>query len=308
MPLTWFNWNDPPPDDCRGGAVAVGNFDGAHLGHARLIRHLREQGRPAVVLSFDPHPLQLLAPDRFQPLLTSPEDRAADLRVCGADRVLFLRTTPELLRLTPHEFFAQVLRDGLRPKALVEGFNFRFGHDRAGDNELLGELCRESGIAMALVPPFQLDAVPVSSSRVRKALLDGDVGEAMRLMGRHYRLHGIVGEGARRGRTLGFPTANLTDVQTLVPGDGVYAVRARFDGETWAGAANVGGNPTFGEQSRKIEIHLIDFVGDIYGRSMTVTFLHRLRETRPFSGADDLVTQLQRDVEQARHIGAEVPT
>src|SRR5262249_37273844 len=145
----------------------------------------------------------------------------------------------ELLKLTADEFFGRILRAGVGPRAIVEGFNFRFGHDRAGDTDLLAKLCRGAGIDFTLVPPLELDGAPVSSSRVRSALLAGDVTEAARLMSRPYRLHGVVGTGQKRGRTLGFPTANLEQVPTLLPGDGVYAVRVELDGNTIAGAANV---------------------------------------------------------------------
>jgi riboflavin kinase/FMN adenylyltransferase len=304
MTLRRLNWDEAPPAECHCGAVAVGNFDGVHLGHAELVRILREKPRPAVVVSFDPHPLLLLAPERFQPLLTTAEDRAAYLKECGADHVVLLRTTPELLNLTAEEFFARILRDGFRPQAVVEGFNFRFGRDRAGDTETLARLCRGAGIDFTLVPPLELDGAPVSSSRVRMALLAGDVTEAGRLVGRPYRVHGVVAAGAKRGRTLGFPTANLEQVATLLPGDGVYAVRVEFDGRTFAGAANVGPNPTFGEQARKLEVHLIDFTDNLYGKTLGVAFLRRLRSTRPFAGPDDLVRQLRLDVEQARRINA----
>lgn len=285
--------------------MAVGNFDGVHLGHAHLLQTLRKQARPAVVLSFDPHPLQLLAPERFQPLLNTPEDRVANLLETGADHVVLLRTTTELLRLTPEEFFERIVQRGFAPKAMVEGFNFRFGRDRAGDTNLLERLCRQAGIAFTLVPPFELESVPVSSSRVRTALLNRDVVEAARLMGRRNRISGVVGTGQRRGRTLGFPTANLEHVSTLIPGDGVYAVRVDLDGKPWSAAANVGPNPTFGENVRKIEVHLIDFAGDLYGKTLSVTFLQCLRGTRSFSGPNELIEQLRRDVDQARSIGAE---
>jgi riboflavin kinase/FMN adenylyltransferase len=309
MPLLHLNWDDDPPSDCRGGAVAVGNFDGVHLGHASLMHALRKAadaaGGPAVVVSFDPHPLLLLAPDRFRPVLNTPEDRAVYLEQAGADRIVMLRTTPELLHLTPEAFFEQILRGGLNARAIVEGFNFRFGHDRAGDNLTLARLCLESSVKFTEVPPLQLDGSPVSSSRVRSALIEGDVVEAARLMGRPYRLWGEVGSGQRRGRTLGFPTANLERIQTLVPGDGVYAVRVELEGKSWPGAANVGPNPTFGEHERKIEVHLLDFDGDLYGRRLAVTFLKRVRDTRPFAGAEDLIRQLRNDVNQVRTIVAE---
>jgi riboflavin kinase/FMN adenylyltransferase len=301
----WLNHDETPPAECRGGAVTVGNFDGVHLGHAHLIRTLCEQGRPAVIVSFDPHPLCLLAPERFQPLLTTPEDRAEFLHNCGADAVVLLRTTPDLLKLSAGEFFERILRDGFRPAAIVEGFNFRFGRDRTGGLDTLAALCQTVGIRFTEVPPLELDGAPVSSSRVRNALLVGDMVEAARLMGRSYRLRGMVGTGQRRGHTLGFPTANLEKVETLVPADGVYAVRVKWDEAIWPGAANVGANPTFGENARKIEVHLIDFAGDLYGKPLAVEFLRRLRVTRPFAGPDDLKVQLHKDIEQARIVVGE---
>ncbi len=291
---------EEPPAECRGGAVTVGNFDGVHLGHAHLVQTLRPKGRPAVVVSFDPHPLRLLAPERFQPLLTTPEDRAEFLIECGADHVILLRTTHELLALTATEFFEQLLRERLQAKTIVEGFNFRFGRDRAGNLDLLAAMCQNAGIGFDVVPPLELDGAPVSSSRVRNALLAGNAGEAARLMGRYYRIHGTVSVGQRRGRTLGFPTANLEKVETLVPADGVYAVRVTWNKIDRVGAANVGPNPTFGETAHKIEVHVIDFNDDLYGQRLTVEFIRRLRGTKPFAGPDALRVQLMQDIEQAR--------
>jgi riboflavin kinase/FMN adenylyltransferase len=303
---TWTG-TEPPPPAYRGGAVTVGNFDGVHRGHAALIAALRaragEVHGPAVVVTFDPHPIALLAPDRLQPLLTTPADRAELLHRTGADHVLILRTTPELLHVEARAFLDGVLGEALAAKAVVEGFNFRFGRGRAGSTELLAEWCRGRGLPLTVVPPFRLGGTVVSSSRVRAALEAGDVAGAAELLGRPYRLRGVVGEGARRGRTLGFPTANLVRPATLVPGDGVYAVRALVDGgAAWPGAANVGPNPTFGEQARKLEVHLIGFAGDLYGRPLAVDFVARLRDTRPFAGPADLVEQLKADVAAARRV------
>jgi riboflavin kinase/FMN adenylyltransferase len=299
-----LSWDEAPPERCRGGAVAVGNFDGVHRGHASLVRVLRDHaaaaGGPVVVVSFDPHPLALLDPAKFQPTLNTPDDRVRYLKQVGADEVVLLRTSPELLALTPDAFFDRILRGGLAAKAVVEGFNFRFGRDRAGDTAMLAELCRAAGVTFAVVPPFELDGAPVSSSRVRAALLAGDVQEAARLMDRRYLIHGTVGTGMKRGRTLGFPTANLERVETLLPGDGVYAVRVQWDGRWWGGAANVGPNPTFGEHARKVEVHLIEFAGDLYGATLDVEFVARLRGTRRFAGPAELVEQLQRDVNESR--------
>ncbi|MFL5338599.1 MAG: bifunctional riboflavin kinase/FAD synthetase [Gemmataceae bacterium] len=303
LPLR-LSWDEVAPASCLRGAVAVGNFDGVHRGHANLVAALQEQARavggPAVVLSFDPHPLQLLAPEKFQPMLMTPADRVRWLKQAGADEVVLLRTSRELLQLSGTRFFQRILRGGLAAKAVVEGFNFRFGRDRAGDLDLLQLLCRIAGLTFVSVPPFLLDGVPVSSSRVRNELLAGNVRAAARLLGRRHDVHGVVGTGAQRGRLLGFPTANLQQVETVLPGDGVYAVRATTAGTVHAGAANVGPNPTFGEQDRKLEVHLLDFSGDLYGQQLTVEFVERLRGTRPFPGPAELVEQLRRDVEAVR--------
>jgi riboflavin kinase/FMN adenylyltransferase len=293
-------------DGCRGGAATIGNFDGVHRGHQELVARVRAKAEdlpgPAVVLTFDPHPLQLLRPEKFQPVLTTAADRAALLRGYGADCVLVLRTTPALLQLSAREFFDRVLLAQVGARAVVPGFNFAFGHNRQGTVDTLAAFCREAGLGFTVVPPLEIDGKPVSSSRVRGDLVRGDVRHAALLLGRPYRLRGTVATGQRRGQGLGFPTANLEQVPTLVPGDGVYAVRARLAGSAWPAAANVGPNPTFGEQARKIEVHLIGFEGDLYGQTLAVDFLDRLRDTRPFAGAAELMAQLRADVERARQV------
>jgi len=302
-------WDQPLSDECRGGAVTIGNFDGVHRGHQALLTELCNQARrlpgPAVALTFDPHPLQLLRPAQFQPVLTTIGQRAELLQAFGADQVVVLRTTPDLLQLPAREFFNQVLRERLQARTVVPGFNFGFGRNREGDVQTLATLCREAGMGFTLVPPLEIDGRPVSSSRVRNILLTGDVREAAVLLGRPYCLMGRVGTGQRRGQTLGFPTANLEDLEVLVPGNGVYAVRVFHGGTTWPGAANIGPNPTFGEQARKVEVHLIGFQGDLYGARLAVDFIERLRDTRPFPSPAALVAQLQDDVNQARKIFAE---
>jgi riboflavin kinase/FMN adenylyltransferase len=309
MAVCSLAWDETPPPWSRGGAVAVGNYDGVHRGHAALLAELRRQARavngPAVAVTFDPHPLQLLRPEQFQPVLTTAADRAELLQACGADHVLFLKTTPALLHLSAAEFFDQVLRERLAVRALAEGSNFGFGRNREGTVDTLAALCRQARIGLTIVPPVLFAGQPVSSSRVRKALERGVVREAANLLNRPYHLCGSVGRGRQRGRTIGFPTANLEDIKTLVPGDGVYAVRVHRGNETWPGAANIGPNPTFGEQIRKIEVHLIGFQGDLLGQDLIVDFIERLRETRSFASVTELVEQLHRDVDNARRLVAE---
>jgi len=306
MAIERLNWELGPSARCQGGAITIGNFDGVHRGHAALLAELRQQahsvGGPAVVVTFEPHPLQLLNPERFQPVLTTLADRAALLEQTGADHVVILHTTPELLDLGAKAFFARVIRDGFRARAVVEGENFGFGRDREGNVETLRQLCQQAEMNFVAVPAFAVAGVPVSSSRVRSSLLRGAVAEAATLLGRPYRLRGVVGVGDRRGRTIGFPTANLDHAQTLLPGDGVYAVRVSVAAGTWSGAANIGPNPTFGEQARKIEIHLIGFQGDLYGQEIAVDFVERLRGTQRFDSVPALVAQLGEDVRRAAAI------
>jgi riboflavin kinase/FMN adenylyltransferase len=305
-------WRGDIPAAVRGSIVSVGNFDGVHLGHAHLIHRASElateTGCGVTLVTFDPHPLQILAPERFQPQLTTLEERIDLLLSNGASAVVVIRTGRDLLNLTPEEFFRRILIEQLAAKGIVEGFNFRFGHDRAGSVDTMRELCAARKIPFRLVEPFKLDDVVVSSSRVRDALIAGDVRAAARWLNRPYAIRGTVIEGAKRGRTIGFPTANLGDVQTILPGEGVYAVRVRTGEPNRAndrvitGAANIGPNPTFAENARKFEIHLIDFTGDLYGGSLRVEFIERLRGTRKFKSVDELIAQMRLDVERAKTI------
>jgi riboflavin kinase / FMN adenylyltransferase len=305
MDTQLVDWRNLPAN-CRGGAVTIGNFDGVHRGHAALLAAVRARAAevhgPGVAFTFDPRPLDVLRPGQSGPPLMTTADRVRWLLEEGADHVLVVRTTPELLALTADTFFTEVVQQRLAARALVEGPNFGFGRARQGDVGMLAQLCRANDIALTIVPPVQINGEEVSSSRVRATLLRGDVAEAADLLGRPYRLSGVVGTGQRRGQTLGFPTANLEAVPTLIPGDGVYAVRAYVSDTPWPAAANIGPNPTFGENARKVEVHLIGFHGDLYGEPLAVDLLHRLRDTRPFRNVTELIEQLQQDIDQARRI------
>jgi riboflavin kinase / FMN adenylyltransferase len=304
MAVVPLGYREIPPAGLRGGVVAVGNFDGVHRGHAALVTAARHEAErlagPVVATTFDPHPLVLLAPEQYQPPLTTVAERARLLHAIGADHVAVLRTTAQLLSLTPPSFFESIVRDALAARGMVEGFNFRFGKDRAGSNETLRTLCATSGIEFREVHAYELGGRPVSSSRVRDALLAGDVAAATELLNRPYRITGVVGTGAKRGRTIGFPTANLERVETLLPAEGVYAVSAVTPSGVYAGAANVGPNPTFGEHVRKVEVHLLNFAGDLYGQPLSVDFVARLRDTKKFAGVEALVEQLRKDADEVR--------
>lgn len=304
--------------ELRGGAVSVGNFDGVHRGHARLAEKLRERsqklGGPAVVFTFDPHPAWILRPQRAPTPLTWLDRKVELLAELGIDVVVAYPTDEALLSLTAREFFDRILRDALGAKALIEGANFCFGHDRTGTIDVLAGFAAEAGMALDVVEPVLLDGpglfdgTVVSSSRVRGCVSSGQVDEAGRLLTRPYRIRGLVRHGAARGAKLGFPTANVDGVDTLVPGPGVYAGRAivgpQFGSSAWPAAINIGPNPTFGEQSLKIEVHLIGFQGNLYGTLLEVDFLAPLRPTTKFAGIDALKAQLQQDITRTKELVA----
>ena len=297
------------PKQLCGGSLTIGNFDGVHLGHAaimeRLVARAEAVGGPAVVFTFDPHPVRLLRPQQAPPPLTWTDRKAALLAELGVTAMVAFPTTSELLGLEPDQFFQRIVIDQLDAKAIVEGENFYFGRARQGNVTLLGELAKQVGIELDVVPP-SLDqrGEVVSSSRVREMVAAGDVGDARELLTRPYRIRGMVTHGAGRGAQIGFATANLDAVDTLLPGKGVYSGIGHCDKGTFAAAINVGPNPTFGEDALKIEAHLIGFSDSIYGDPLEVDFLTRLRHIQPFNSVDDLKQQLAQDVQNAAEVAA----
>jgi riboflavin kinase/FMN adenylyltransferase len=297
---------DHLPDDLRGGAVTIGNFDGVHRGHARLVERLLASatalGGPAIVFTFDPHPVRLLRPESAPPPLTWTDRKAELLGELGVTAVIAYPTDESLLQRTPEQFFAGIVQDNLAAKAMVEGPNFFFGRGRAGNIATLSELCAQAGILLEVVQPIALGGELVSSSRVRQAIQIGDVDLARQMLTRPYRLRGMVTHGAGRGAKLGFPTANLEAIDTLLPAQGVYAARALTTSGDWPAAVNIGPNPTFGEHALKCEVHLIGFGGALYGQPLEVDFLSRLRSIRPFESVEALKAQLMRDIGAAKQI------
>ncbi len=299
------------PDDAREslrrGAVTIGNFDGVHRGHARIIEKLRsvalKVGGPAVVFTFDPHPVRLLRPELAPPPLTWTDRKAELLSDLGVDAMVAYPTDLALLQLSPGEFFQQIVQDQLHAKAMVEGPNFYFGRDRAGDVHTLKELCEGAGIGLSIVAPMQEGPSGefVSSSRIRKLIAAGNIDAAGQMLTAPYRLRGMVTHGAARGAKIGFPTANLDAVDTILPGMGVYAGQAHVvnDDRDWPAAINIGPSPTFGEETVRVEVHLIGFSGNLYGQPLEVDFIARLRDIQTFAGVEALKQQLARDVEAA---------
>jgi riboflavin kinase/FMN adenylyltransferase len=288
----------------RDGFVSIGNFDGVHSGHQAMITALvgraREQNVPAVALTFDPHPIELLRPDAVPPRLTTIAHRAELLQRFGVDCVIVLPTTPRFLTMTAEDFFHTIVRTELQARGLVEGPNFFFGRNRAGSITVLRGFCTANQLTLDIIPPVIVDEQLVSSSVIRSLIEAGDLTESVRLLGHPYRVSGIVSRGAERGRTLGFPTANLTDFANLVPGNGVYAAIAVVQGKRFAAAVNIGPNPTFGEFAKKVEVHLLDFSGDLYGSILDVDFVRRIRDVCQFSSVDQLLAQLRKDVDEVR--------
>lgn len=299
------------PETLRRGAVAIGNFDGVHRGHARIVEKLRSMsakiGGAAVVFTFDPPPAAILRPENAPPPLTTPLHKAELLSALGVDAVIAYPTDLALLRLSPTEFFEEIVLLRLAARALVEGTNFFFGRDRAGTIDVLRVLAEKETLDLDVVEPLVVDGETVSSSRVRRLITAGDVDAANRLLTQPYRLCGTVTRGAGRGASIGFPTANLSDIPTLLPAQGVYAGRATVeyrDGReaTWPAAINIGPNPTFGEEALKVEAHLIGCSESLYGQTLAVDFLTRLRDIQPFANVQQLQAQLARDVAAAKVI------
>lgn len=300
---------DELPDRLRRGAVSIGNFDGVHLGHARIVERLLARARridgPAVVLTFDPSPARVLRPDKAPVPLCWTERKAELLLQLGVDAVIAHPATAAFLMLDPETFFHRAVLGQLGARVIVEGPNFFFGRNRKGDLEVLGQLCARTGTALEVVEPVRVGARVISSSLVRRLLAAGKVEQARRLLVQPHRIRGPVVRGAGRGAGLGYPTANVQPADVLVPAEGIYAARASADGATWPAAVSVGPNPTFDDRRMKVEAYLIGFQGDLYGRTIEVDFLTRLRDIVRFDGAGALVAQMARDVAAAEHVAAE---
>lgn len=301
-----FRHLDRLPEPFRRGVVSIGNFDGVHRGHARLIERLSAAARrmraAAVVFTFDPHPARVLRPDQAPIPLSSTDQKARLLGELGADAVVAYPTDRALLRLDAREFFDRVVRDRLEAQALIEGPAFSFGRDRTGTIEVLRQFCMEAGVILEVLEPVEIDGQIVSSSRIRRLIAAGRLDQARPLLGRPYRVRGTVVHGSGRGATLGYPTANLGRIETLLPGEGIYAGRAWMENSRWPAAISIGPNPTFDEPVSKVELYVIGYQGSLYDQVVEVDFLARLRDIRRFDSAQQLVRQMDHDVAATRQI------
>lgn len=291
--------------------VTMGTFDGVHRGHhavlAEVTRRARAGNLASVLVTFDPHPLAVVNPAAAPKLLTLPAEKADLVKAHGIERCVLMPFTPAVAQLDAEAFVSQ-LCDEYGMRELVMGYDHGFGRGRAGDVELVERLAREQGFRMAVVDAVRDNGQPISSTLIRSGVAQGDLDSAARWLGRRYSIRGTVVRGAGRGRTIGIPTINLAppDSRKLLPPDGVYAVqvivgkRETGNEKRYGGMMNQGARPTFGEQARTLEVHLFDFDGELYGATVDVEWVRRLREVQAFPSREALVAQLERDRQAAR--------
>jgi riboflavin kinase / FMN adenylyltransferase len=290
----------------RGAIVTVGTFDGVHRGHQEVLRALVERGgeagRRTVVVTFHPHPLKVVRPEAAPPVLTSTPEKKLLLAGTGVQYALFLEFTHALQQYPARRFVEEILLGRLGMRELVIGHDHGFGRGREGSVDTMRELGTELGFGVAVIAPVRLGSEPISSSRARLAIEAGDLAEAARCLGRPYSLGGVVVHGEKRGRELGFPTANIQpdDADKLLPAPGIYAVHGYFRGERVPGLLHLGPRPTFPGLPPSVELYLLDWSGDLYGERVDVELRHRLREIRPFTGVEALVEQMRRDEAEGR--------
>jgi riboflavin kinase / FMN adenylyltransferase len=291
----------PLPRLPNGATVTVGSFDGVHLGHQAVLREIdrraRAAGRASVLVTFDPHPLEVVNPDAAPPLLTTGPERLEILALSPLDYVVLLRFDRYLAGLTPEGFVREVLLERCAVRELVIGHDHGFGRGRSGDVETLRRLGAIHGFEVDVVDPVDFGGQPVSSSRIRRAVAGGDLASAAAMLGRPYGVVGRVAQGERRGRLLGVPTINLSELspRKLLPPDGVYAVRVEWRGGGAGGMMNQGPRPTFQDGRRMLEAHLFGFDGDLYGEWVRIEWVKRLRDIERFDSVEHLLKQLQHD-------------
>ena len=292
----------------QGSTVTVGSFDGVHLGHQAVLREIdrraREAGRVSVLVTFDPHPLEVVNPDAAPPLLTTGAERLEILAQSPLDYVMLLRFDRYLAGLTPEQFVREVLLDRCAVKELVIGHDHGFGRGRSGDVETLRRLGQSQGFEVDVVAPVDVGGQHVSSSRIRRAVAGGDLAGAAAMLGRPYGVVGLVVQGERRGRLLGVPTINLSEIspRKLLPPDGVYAVWVDWRGGRAGGMMNQGPRPTFQDGRRVLEAHLFGFEGNLYGEWVRIEWVERLRDVERFGSVEQLQQQLERDRARAEAV------
>jgi riboflavin kinase/FMN adenylyltransferase len=290
----------------RPTVLTLGVFDGLHLGHqaimAKVVERARVTGSVATAITFDPHPRSVLHPESAPPLLQTLDQRLANLEVLGIEQAIVVKFTKDFASQPAENFLHEILHDRLHAREVYLGKGFAFGRGRGGNIEMLRKMSTKLGFVADEVDEVQLRGMRISSSRIRELLAAGQVNLARRMLGRPYGVEGVVIRGDQRGRTIGFPTANLKPHNRVIPKYGVYAAATLIDGTWRRGITNIGVRPTFESTSDpSIETYIFDFEGDLYGDALRVRFLHRIRDERKFDGIDELVAQIGLDAERARN-------
>ncbi len=298
--------SDLLPRQRKGPAVALGNFDGVHLGHQRLIERIRkdasELGVPSAVYTFEPHPVKVLAPSQCPRLLTTLEQKLRHLERYGVETTIVEPFDREFAHLTAEEFFDRILLERLRPSSIVVGYDFTFGLHRGGTIETIEEFGRKNGIGVSIVPAVFMGETLISSTVIRKLILERQIVEADSFLGRPYEISGEVITGRGLGRSLGARTANIITENEIIPGDGVYATLTAVEGESLAmpSVTSIGDNPTFPDARYSIETHVLDGEVDLTGKRLSIHFLAFMRESIRFSTVEELKAQIARDIEEAK--------
>ena len=296
---------DPRPSRWVHPVLALGNFDGLHRGHRKILDRMRrvaeERGATSVIMTFDPHPPRVVRPDKAPPLLMTKAQKLEAIATAGVQGAAIVRFTPELSNWEPETFVRSVLVDWLRVAEVWVGANFLFGHDRSGNFSMLRVLGARYGFKAEKIDPVRYKDFVVSSTRIRRLVSEGRVDEAGALLGHHYFVDGTIVRGDQRGRTIGFPTANLCTDNELLPPHGVYATTARIAGIVHPSITNIGTRPTVDTSGRTVvETHVFDFDRDLYGQTVRISFVQRLRDERAFASVDELRAQIEADCQRAR--------
>jgi len=295
------------PPQLQGAFVTIGNFDGVHRGHQYIFSKLSGEahaaGSPAVAISFEPHPKMIIHPDR-KPfyLITTLEEKIDLIGQQGIDALILIPFSLEFAKTTAKEFVCRILWEKLRAGKILIGHDYTFGYGKEGNEAFLKAYGDKLGFTVEVMNAFTMGDVIISSTTVRKTILEGDVKTAALYLGRPYNLVGKVVEGHHRGAGLGFPTANIEPEKVLIPAGGIYAAHIKLEGKQYQAVLNIGWNPTFGDNRQTIEVFLLDFRENIYGKNLEVLFIEKLRDEKKFSGPEELVAQIERDVSQARGI------
>lgn len=290
----------------KSSIVTIGNFDGVHKGHQKVLTAAKDRAAklklPAVVYTFEPHPLKVIAPHKSPPLLTTLEDKIRLIKASGMDYLVLAKFTKEFASQHPAEFVRDVLVNELKAREVWIGHDYAFGRGKCGTVEHLKEMGKSFGFHVQVIPAYKKRGVIVSSSKIREYIMDGKVKEAEGFLARPYSISGKVIKGRNIGKHLGFPTANISVHNEIIPKDGIYAVRVFLGNKTYKGAANIGFAPTFHNKKRAVEAHIIGFNGNIYGRKLKIEFIKRLRGEKVFKNIHELAIQIKQDVEKIKRI------